>query len=219
MPIITATLIIVIGPELKRFFASSKKNAIRTLLLVVASTIPTYYTASTIYPANRPNATLVESVRFTRKHGAYRALVLATYGRIHGTPFNLQFLIADFICSYIIGFAIGERPAGTEQRRSAFFNALLWLIGSSVVQQLVPPSMPILAFLGLVVDRTIWRTAYVALVDDVIGLLAHPDVSTPRGKLTLVLAQSFTITSLVYIAMAWLRRLNSQQDQSAEAIS
>jgi hypothetical protein len=217
MPIITATLVFTNGPILLRFAGSTRDRPMGIMLFVAASAIPTYYIASNIYPANRPGSTLEESVRFSRKHAAYRALVLAMYGRIHGTPFNLQFLIADFICSYIIGFAIGERPIGTEQRRSAFFNALLWLIGSSVLQQLVPPTMPILAFCALVVDRTVWRTAYVALVDDVIGLLAHPDISTPRGKLTLVLVQSFTIMSLVYFALSWVKRLISRQNQSAEA--
>jgi hypothetical protein len=216
MPIITATLVFTIGPILICFAGPSRNNPMVTILLVAASAIPTYYIASNIYPANRPHPTLEESARFSRNHAAYRALILATYGRIHGTPFNLQFLIADFICSYIIGFAIGERPVGTEQRRSAFFNALLWLVGSSVLQQLVPPTMPTLAFWALVVDRTVWRTAYVALVDDVIGLLAHPDVSTPRGKLTLVLVQSFTITSLVYFALSWVQRWISRQNQSAE---
>jgi predicted small integral membrane protein len=139
--------------------------------------------------------------------------VLATYGRLFGTPFNLQFLIADFMFSYIMGMAIGERPAGTRQRRSEFLVALLWVAGSGLLMSLAPPSMPTLSFWVGLVDRTVWRAAYLALVDDIIGVLARPNVRTLKGKVTLILVQSFTITSLVYFALLWVQRIRAGQGQ------
>ncbi|KAH7078632.1 hypothetical protein BKA63DRAFT_531481 [Paraphoma chrysanthemicola] len=172
MPLITAFLIFINGPIVTRLTNDDPRD---TVWITAASALPTYFVASQLYPANRPDATPEEAVRFTRKNDAYRALVLATYGRLFGTPFNYQFLIGDFILSYVMGMAIGERPVGTRQRRSEFLVALLWVAGSWVVGSLVPPSMPTLSFLVGTFDRTIWRAAYLALVDDIVGLLSRPD--------------------------------------------
>lgn len=218
MPLITTALIFTNGHIVAQLVNPESDRPLNALLFTSLSAIPTYLVASYIYPANRPDPTLEEAVRFTRKHDAYRALVLATYGRLYGTPFNLQFLIADFMLSYVMGAAIGERPAGTQQRRSEFFVASLWVAGSWVVTTLVPPSMPTLYFWLLAVDRTVWRTAYLALVDDIIKVLVRPNVRTLKGKLTLVLVQSFTITSLVHIALSWIRRWSVAQAQTAQTM-
>jgi hypothetical protein len=216
MPLITAALILTNNPIVSHFTDPTNDSPINTMLPVAVSAIPTYLVASRLYPTNRPEPSPEESVRFTRKHDAYRALVLATYGRLYGTPFNLQFLIADFMFSYVMGLAIGERPAGTRQRRSEFLVALMWVAGSRILMNFVPPSMSALAFLSLAVDRTVWRAAYLALVDDIIGVLTRPNVRTFRGKVTLVLTQSLTITSLVYLALSWLRRWDEMQVESAK---
>lgn len=73
---------------------------------------------------------------------------------------------------------------------------------------IVPPSMETMYFWLTMGDRAIWRAAYLALVDDVIGLLAYPNVRTVRGRVTLVLAQAFTITSLVWFGLSWIKRYN-----------
>jgi hypothetical protein len=213
MPLITVLLILTNTPIVAHLSNPNNDNPQNTIYLVAASAIPTYLVASYLYPANRPAPTHEEAVRFTRKHEAYRALVLATYGRLYGTPFNLQFLIADFFFSFAIGSVIGERPAGSRQRRSEFLVALMWLVGSGILNMVVPPSMETLSFFLGGVDRTVWRAAYLALVDDIIGVLARPNVRTLGGKLRLVLVQSFTITSIVSLALAWLKRFNEQQDQ------
>lgn len=70
----------------------------------------------------------------------------------------------------------------------------------------VPRNLETLYLIAGAADRTIWRTAYVALVDDVIGVLARPDVKTLRGKAVLVSVQAFTITSLMYVALSMMRR-------------
>ncbi|KAF2027037.1 hypothetical protein EK21DRAFT_72887 [Setomelanomma holmii] len=211
MPLITAFLIVINGPIVSNFADPAHNSPQNTILFTAASAIPTYLVASRLYDADRPDPTPEEAVRFTRKHDAYRAVVLATYGRLFGTPFSLQFIIADFMFSFPMGTAIGERPAGSQQRRSEFLTALLWVTGSRLVTILAPPSMPTLSFCVGVVDRTVWRAAYLALVDDIIGVLTRPNVRTFRGKMTLVLIQSFTITSIVYFVLSSLQRLAASQ--------
>ncbi|KAH7406339.1 hypothetical protein DE146DRAFT_439368 [Phaeosphaeria sp. MPI-PUGE-AT-0046c] len=217
MPIITASLIFTNREISKHILNPKNAYPMNAMLLVAASAIPTHFVASKLYAPNRPEPTPEEAARFTRKHDAYRALVLATYGRLYGTPFNLKFLIADFMFSYAIGALIGERPAGTRQRRSEFLVALLWVIGSGVIQLWLPP-IPALYFWTTAFDRTVWRAAYLALVDDIMGILAYPNLRTRKGRITLVLAQAFTITSLVYFALAWIRRYNEGYFQSAKVV-
>lgn len=218
MPIITASLIFTNREISKHILNPRNAYPMNAVLLVAASAIPTHYVASKLYEPNRPDSAPEEAIRFTRKHDAYRALVLATYGRLYGTPFNLTFVFADFMMSYAMGALIGERPAGTRQRRSEFLVALLWVAGSAVARQLLPPGMPALDFWTGAFDRTVWRAAYLALVDDVIGILAYPNIRTMRGRITVVLAQAFTITSLVYFALAWIRRYNEGYFQSAKVV-
>jgi hypothetical protein len=214
MPLITVALILSNGGILAHLSNPSQTRPQNTILFVCASAIPTYLVASFLYPTNCPEPSHEEAIRFTRKHEAYRAIVLATYGRLHGTPFNLQFLIADFMLSYTVEYVISERPAGARQRRSEFLVVLLWLVGNGILWKLVPPSMWTLSFVVGAIDRTIWRAAYLALVDDIIGTLSRPNVRTFAGKVTLVLVQSFTITSLVSLALAWTkRRTNVMESQ------
>jgi hypothetical protein len=111
------------------------------------------------------------------------------------------------VCSYAMEAVISERPAGARQRRSEFFVALLWLAGSGILCWVIPSSMGILLSLAGAFDRTVWRAAYVALVDDIVGVLSRPNVRTFSGRITLVLLQSFTITSLVYFALTLARRM------------
>ncbi|OAL49761.1 hypothetical protein IQ07DRAFT_65038 [Pyrenochaeta sp. DS3sAY3a] len=209
-PAITAFLILINGTIVAAFVNPTNQRPQDTLLLVAASALPTHLAASYFSPVavNGPEAPRREHTRFTRKHDAYRALVLATYGRLFGTPFNPRFFILDFLLSYVAGAAIGERPEGTRQRRSEFFVALLWLAGSSVVTALVPPSMPTLTFWVTVADKMLWQSTYLALVDDVINVLARPNLRTYRGRATVILVQSFTITFLVYIVLSWIKRLS-----------
>jgi hypothetical protein len=92
----------------------------------------------------------------------------------------------------------------------------MWVAGSAVVQMYIPPDMPQLVFLAMAVDRTVWRAAYVALVDDIIGVLARPDLRTIRGKVTLVLVQAVTIVALVYWGLSTMKMW--KVDRSAKAI-
>jgi hypothetical protein len=209
MPLITVALIITNSDIVAHLSSSSEDQPqdADAAFLVALSAIPTYLVASFLYPTNLPTPSHEESIRFTRKHDFYRAVVIASYGRLYGTPFNLQYIIADVVCSYAMGVVIGERPAGARQRRSDFFVALLWLVGSGILCRTVPSSMGILLFLTGAFDRTVWRAAYVALVDDIVGVLSRPNVQTLSGKITLVLLQSITITSLVYFALALANRM------------
>ena len=53
------------------------------------------------------------------------------------------------------------------------------------------------------VDRTLFRTAYVALVDDVLGVLTQPNVRTFKGKITLIATQAFLICAIGLVFVAW----------------
>lgn len=206
MPLIMVVLILTNTPIITQLITAKGPFTSPPRVFVPLSAIPTYLIGSLFYPANRPDPTPEEAIRFTRRSFIYRALVLATYGRLFGTPFNVYFHIVDLLASYVIGEAIGERPVGTKQRRSEFFVALLWLAGSWLLWSAVPPSMETLTFLVIVVDRAVWRAAYLALVDDVIGVLSWPDVKSLRGKIVLVSVQAFTISALVTFALSWLMR-------------
>lgn len=67
-----------------------------------------------------------------------------------------------------------------------------------------------LSFLSLwvtVLDMAMWRTVCIALVDDIIGVLARPNLKTWKGKVALVLAQAFTITFTCWMLLLWKRDL------------
>lgn len=183
------------------------------ILCVALSAIPTNWLALFFYPPDRAEPTPEQAIRFSRKKDIYRAAILFTYRWLYGTPFNLQFFIADFSMSYGIGSLIGERPAGTKQRRSEFGVALLWVVGSAALMQFAPS---MLSYPVIVADRVIWRSAYIALVDDIVGVLARPNMKTWKGKLTLVLTQAFTIMFLCWLLLSWKRDMILHYEQSEE---
>jgi hypothetical protein len=219
MPLITFVILAFNGAKIANLTNPGQDQAWKTVLAMTSCGIPTYLVASFIYPSNRPDPTPTENVRFTRKNDLYRALVLATYGRLYGTPFNVMFFIADFALSYPIGMAIGERPTGTPQRRSEFFVAMLWVVGSMLLQFAVPASMTTLRFWIMAADRCIWRAAYLALMDDVVGVLARPDVRTTRGKVVLVLVQSSVIVTLLTLLLQWSKHYGVAQAAAATAVA
>jgi hypothetical protein len=181
-------------------FDDAKSNVIFTWLLA----IPTNWLASFFYPTDRPEPTPEEAVRFSRKGDMYRAAVLFTYRWIFGTPFSLPFFIADFMLSYGVGSLVGERPAGTKPRRSEFAAHLPWLLGNWIIMQFAPS---FLTWFAVVADQCIWRATYTALVDDIVGVMGRPDLSTWKGKLRLVLVQSLVIVFTCYLLLSWKRDL------------
>jgi hypothetical protein len=205
-PLITNIFLLIFTPAIGQ--ALGLQNGGQTFAFVAFSAIPTYLIGSLFYPTNRPDPTPDESIRFTRKNDLYRAAVIATYGRLYGTSFNIMFVITDVMFSFVPDNFIGERPVGTEKRRSEFLVALLWVIGSQVVQVLIPISTPVIGLLIGMADRTLWRTAYVALVDDVAGVLTRPNIRTLRGKATLVLVQACVILSISYMVLSWIKRVD-----------
>ena len=134
----------------------------------------------------------------------YRAVILFTYRWIFGTPFNLAFFVADFMLSYGLGYVVGERPAGTKPCRSEFVAHLPWFLGSGIVMQFAPS---FLTWLAVVADRCIWRATYIALVDDIVGVMGRPHLNTWQGKLRLVLVQSVVIFFSCYVLLRWKRDL------------
>ncbi|KAF1947333.1 hypothetical protein EJ02DRAFT_449909 [Clathrospora elynae] len=213
LPLITIVFHIFCTPTIARFLGFTEDEGWKPMLLVAFSAIPTYLLGSLVYPANRPDPSPEERIRFTRKNYLYRAAVIFTYGRLYGTPFNIIFYTMDLVCSFAADVVIGERLVGAPQRQSEFLVALLWVAGSAVLQRLIPISNSGIGVLVGAADRTLWRTAYVALVDDVVGVLTRPDVRTLTGKGTLILLQTFTIMSFVILFFAWLRRFNEPTNE------
>ena len=173
-----------------------------TIVCVILSALPTNWLASLFYPTDRPEPTPQQTIRFSRKSDIYRAAILFTYRWLFGTPFNLRFFIADFLAGYLISIVIAERPAGTKQRRSEFIvHATLVAINTALVY--IAPSG--LAFVLMLLDRMVWRAAYIALVDDVIGVLTRPNLKTWKGKVVLVLTQALTIVFSCWMLLRWRR--------------
>ena len=208
LPFVTVALFMILGSP----FETIKAN----VLCIILSAIPTNWLGTFFYPADRPEPTPDEAIRFSRKKDIYRAAILFTYRWLFGTPFSLEFFIADFSISYGIGSLIGERPAGTKQRRSEFGVHLLWVAGNAVLVYFAPS---FLSYWVNVADRVIWRAAYIALVDDIVGVLARPDLTTWKGKVRLVLTQAFTILFMCWMLLRWKRDLilAYQNDKEYEA--
>jgi hypothetical protein len=184
------------------------------VICIFLSAIPTNWFASLFYPTDRPEPTPEQAIRFSRKSDIYRGAIIFTYRWLYGTSFNLGFFIADFITGYLISFAIAERPAGTKQRRSEFIVHMTLIFINEMLIRLVP------SFLGnmlLLIDRMIWRAAYIALVDDVIGVLARPNLKTWKGKVVLVLTQAFTILFTWVMIARWRMAMEFENDEEFQA--
>ncbi|CAJ2509513.1 Uu.00g145390.m01.CDS01 [Anthostomella pinea] len=166
-------------------------------LPILLAGIPTYFLGSFVYPSNRPAPSPAQLVRFTRKGHLYRAGVLFTYGRILGSPFNPLFFVGDLALNYGAGYVIGERGVGEPQRRSEFAVHALWALGSGIAMNSVPPRWGMLRNLVGTVDRTLWRAAWLALFDDIVGILAYPDLETRKGKAVVVCVQGAVILVVV----------------------
>ncbi|KAF3033138.1 hypothetical protein E8E12_001924 [Didymella heteroderae] len=211
LPFVTVALFMTFGSP----FDTIQAN----ILCIVLSAIPTNWLASFFYPADRPEPTPQQAIRFSRKSDVYRAAILFTYRWLFGTPFNLQFFIADFLTGYFISVAIAERPAGTKQRRSEFIVHLTLIAINAALMYIAPSA---LSFMLMMIDRMIWRAAYIALVDDVIGVLSRPNLKTWKGKVVLVFTQAFTILFTSWMLLRWKRDMilsleNNEEFQAALA--
>lgn len=206
LPAIVSTVLVFYGASIAQTLGFAHfAGGDTTIPLVLVSALFTYILGSQFYLQNPRLASPEQHVRFTRKNALYRALVLVTYGRLYGTPFNFVFFLVDLLCSFAVDRLIGERPIGTPQRHSEFLTVLVWVAGSSLLGFIIPPAVPIVGLLIGAMDRTLWRTAYIALIDDVIGILAQPNVRTLGGKATLFVVQAGTITFLGYLGSSWMR--------------
>lgn len=80
---------------------------------------------------------------------------------------------------------------------------LLWVTGGEIASLVIPVDKPVLGLelLG-VVHRTPCRIAYVAWVDRVMGILAHRDVGSIRGKVTLRIVWVFDKLSVFCLKLS-----------------
>ncbi|KAF2708602.1 hypothetical protein K504DRAFT_467852 [Pleomassaria siparia CBS 279.74] len=171
--------------------------------LVAACAIPTYVLGSVVYSTNGADPSPAQVIRFTRKKDLYRVALLFTYGRIHGTPFNARYFLSDLFLNYMLGWwIIGEREVGEPQRRSEFAVHVLWVLASGVVfHYIIPRSWTTLWVLTGSVDRAMWRAAYLALVDDVIGMLAYPNLETKKRRACVILVQAV----MIFLTVGWVK--------------
>jgi hypothetical protein len=161
---------------------------------LLASALPTHYLASLVH---RPRPRPLE--RFTRRSGFHRAAVLFTYGRIHGTPFTLLNYALDIVANYGIG-GILDLPEGAPPRRSEFFVHALVTVASTLVFRFTPPSWGLAWTVMGGIDRTMYRAAYLALVDDVVRVLAYPEVGSKKEVAVVVGVQAV----LIAISVMWV---------------
>jgi hypothetical protein len=204
-PFITVALFMTFGSPVDTIPA--------TVVCIVLSAIPTNWLASFFYPPDRPEPTPQQAIRFSRKSDIYRAAILFTYRWLYGTPFNLQFFIADFLTGYLLSVAIAERPAGTKQRRSEFIVHATLVVINAGLMYILPSG---LGFVLMFLDRMIWRAAYIALVDDVVGVLTRPNLKTWKGKVVLVLTQAFTILFMSWMLLRWKRDMIVSLEQNED---
>jgi hypothetical protein len=208
-PIIGSIFAIMFSPTISQILRLP--NGLDRFAVVASFAIPTYLAASTFYPSNRPEPTPKQSIRFTRKNDLYRAAVLATYGRIFDEPSDVIPYLMDVLLNYGADQLVGERPTGTKQRRSEFLVALLWIIGSRMVGFFISFDTPASQQAITLVNRTLNRTSYVALVDDVVGVLTLPNIRTLKGKMTVIMTQAFVILTVVISFISWAQGLSAEQ--------
>ncbi|KAF1965075.1 hypothetical protein BU23DRAFT_561407 [Bimuria novae-zelandiae CBS 107.79] len=166
-------------------------------LLLLASALPTYFLASLVHhPRPRPPE------RFTRRSDLHRAAVLFAYGRLLGTPFGLLNYLLDLLASYGVG-AVLDRPEGAPPRRSEFLVHVLATAASTVVFGMIPPSWETAWTIMGSVDRVMYRSAWMALVDDVVKVLAYSDLSTKKVKVGVVGLQAL----IIFVTVLWLHFL------------
>jgi hypothetical protein len=140
--------------------------------LLLASALPTHYLASLVHqPRPRP----IE--RFTRRSGLHRAAVLYAL---------------DIVASYSIGGVL-DRPEGAPPRRSEFFVHALATAASTLVFNFIPPSWGLAWTAMGAIDRSMYRAAYLALVDDVVRILAYPEMGSKKEVAVVVGVQAVLI--------------------------
>ena len=204
-PFLTSALLVLFVP-----------NPLQSVLFIAICAIPTYLIGSFVYPTNRPAPPPDQLIRFTRRSALYRICVLFTYGRLYGTPFKLGFFIADVLLNYAAGAVIGERTAGAPQRTSEFLVHALWTVMSGLLLAFVIPSSGMLFTLAVTVDRTLWRAMYLALVDDLVGILMYPNLQTKKGKAMVMLVQAVLITAVVLLVRIRMHTNIPKQGEGAE---
>ena len=116
-----------------------------------------------------------------------------------GTPINLIYYGADLLSSFALS-ALLDRPDGAAPRKSEFFTHALFAGVSGLVWGMIPPSLGIVKAAMGAVDRAMWRAAWMALVDDLVKVLAYPDTESKTGKALVVGIQAL----LILFSVLWV---------------
>lgn len=168
-------------------------NPFEHRVLLLASAIPTHFLASLVHQS-RPRP----SERFTHHSDLRRALVLFAYGRLLGTPFNLMNYVKDLFAIYGIS-AVLDRAEGEPPRKSEFFAHALIACATTLLFGFTPPSWETTWVIMGSVDRVMYRAAWLALVDDVVKVLAYPNLGTKKERVVVLLVQAIMIA----ISVLW----------------
>lgn len=187
LPFITSTLLYLI-----------LDNPLANRGLLLASAIPTYLLGSLAHsPRARPSG------RFTRRSKLHQAAFIFAYGRLMRTPFNIVYYGVDLISSFALSVVL-DRPESAAPRRSEFFVHALLAGVSGLVWGVIPPGWGLARAAMGAVDRAMWRAAWMALVDDVVKVLAYPDTGRKTGKVLVVGVQALLILfSVLWVFFMW----------------
>lgn len=173
------------------------------VLLLIPVTIVTYLIGSFIYPKHRlpPSPWLPEARRFSDKWWVYRVAILQGYDIFMSPPgtLSLSTLLQNTGLTYVtynyFGLT-GDMNDGRPPRHlwgSVFLKPALRVVASESLMYLLSRYVPAIAGFWPIrfIHSAFWREAMIALVDDVIGGLAYPDVRTKKGKAKVMGLQYF----------------------------
>ena len=119
------------------------------------------------------------------------------------TPFNIIYYGIDLISSFALS-AVLDRPESAAPRRSELFVHALLAGVSGLVWGVIPPSWGLARAVMGAVDRAMWRASWMALVDDVVKVLAYPDTGRKTGKALVVGVQALLILfSVLWVFFMW----------------
>lgn len=119
----------------------------------------------------------------------------------------MDFLLDIFV---IQTYMLPDIDVDQPQRRSEFFAAAKWMVVTSILARIVALMVPQspggwLYYLIVSADWVMFKKTYMGLVDDIINVLAYPNMNTWRGRLLVPLLQFVVIyVSLAQLLMAFV---------------
>lgn len=193
-------------------------NSLATnFILLIPLAFLTYFIGSFIYPNHRlpPPEWSPEARRFSEKWWPYPVAIVQVYGYIWNlpSPLSLSNLVQNVGITYVglnyFGLLNnGDFRPSSRLWGSAFLMPALRAVAYDCLLYLLLRYIPIIGNFWLIrwASGALWRVAVIALVDDVIGGLAYPDVRTKKGKAKVITLQFFVFCYVSY----WRREMETR---------